>query len=209
MLAGLIAAVIFAVLKDIIVSAIKALGKMVFDMWRNRRKQASQLNLLYARTKKRLKLLTLTGLSLSLCVMYTELFRMLQCTYQNRSDRESWELQFLWLFSLYLYDNIYDDKFIYKLILFIHRVNNLLSCISHDDFRSPIPLSGLHNHSYTECQYYQRLTADCSVSQIHKVISAPLGHFTCAQSGQISQSIPISPQTAQGVLKDTLVPHHR
>lgn len=37
-LAGLIAAVIFAVLKDIIVSAIKVLGKMVFDMWRNRRK---------------------------------------------------------------------------------------------------------------------------------------------------------------------------
>lgn len=39
MLAGLIAAVIFAVLKDTILpSAIMALGKMVFDMWRNRRK---------------------------------------------------------------------------------------------------------------------------------------------------------------------------
>lgn len=38
MLACLIGAVIFAVLKDIIVSAIKALGKMVFDMWRNRHK---------------------------------------------------------------------------------------------------------------------------------------------------------------------------
>ena len=41
MLAGLIDAVIFAVLTDTIVSAIKALGKMVFDMWRNRHKYAS------------------------------------------------------------------------------------------------------------------------------------------------------------------------
>ena len=38
MLSGFIGMVILAVLKDIIVSAIKALGKMVFDMWRNRHK---------------------------------------------------------------------------------------------------------------------------------------------------------------------------
>ena len=105
--------------------------------------------------------------------------------------------------------HVRKKSYIYKLILFINRVNNLLSCISHDDFRSPIPLVGLHILNYTEYQYYQGLMTLCSASQIHKVSSAPLGHFTSVLGGQIEQSIPISPQTAQGALKDTLVPHHR
>lgn len=38
-------------------------------------------------------------------------------------------------FFLYVNNNTCEEKsYIYKLILFIYRVNNMLSCISHDDF---------------------------------------------------------------------------
>ncbi len=67
----------------------------------------------------------------------------------------------------------------------------------------------LHNVHYTECPSYQGLTADCSIRQFHKVHLAHLGHFTSALGSRISQSIPLSPQTAQGALKNKLVFHHR
>lgn len=65
-------------------------------------------------------------------------------------------------------------------------------------------ISTLHNTGYTQYQHYQGLTVLCSVIKFHKLIWAPLIHFTSAIGGQIEQSIPLSPQTAQGAHQSIL-----
>lgn len=65
-------------------------------------------------------------------------------------------------------------------------------------------ISTLHNTGYTQYQHYQGLTVLCSVIKFHKLIWAPLIHFTSAIGGQIEQSIPISLQTAQGACQSIL-----